>query len=316
MKEISENDKLFIWYFGSKRAVAKTVWERFGEVGNYIEPFFGGGSVYFKRPNFDSDYHLETINDMDGLVINAWRSIKYAPEEVWFHMDGIISETDLRAKQESIIPAIFNLQHQLESDPEFYDAKIAGWWCHGKPAVVGTNWCVPNKKGEPQKVKAQLGTLGRSQYSMGRRHKMPEILEAIQYRMKMTRVLCGDWKKVMKPSVYVYKMRGNDKVGFFLDPPYSDKADYSQVYKNNDFTVAEQVREWCKENGDNPRYRIALCGYSGEHEELEELGWSTHSWSSKTGFGNILQGASSTERTNYKRERVWFSPHCLEAKDE
>ena len=34
----------FPW-FGGKRRVAPEVWERFGDVPNYVEPFFGSGAT-------------------------------------------------------------------------------------------------------------------------------------------------------------------------------------------------------------------------------------------------------------------------------
>lgn len=40
----------FPW-FGGKSKVAGLVWERFGEVENYVEPFFGSGAVLLGRPH-------------------------------------------------------------------------------------------------------------------------------------------------------------------------------------------------------------------------------------------------------------------------
>jgi site-specific DNA-adenine methylase len=37
-------------YFGGKRRIAPVVWERFGNVKTYVEPFFGGGAVFWLRP--------------------------------------------------------------------------------------------------------------------------------------------------------------------------------------------------------------------------------------------------------------------------
>ena len=50
----------FPW-FGGKSRVAPAVWERFGVVRNYVEPFFGSGAVLLARPApFEGP---ETIND-------------------------------------------------------------------------------------------------------------------------------------------------------------------------------------------------------------------------------------------------------------
>jgi hypothetical protein len=49
----------FPW-FGGKARVAGLVWERFGDVRNYVEPFFGGGAVLLGRP---SAPRIETVND-------------------------------------------------------------------------------------------------------------------------------------------------------------------------------------------------------------------------------------------------------------
>ncbi|KKM69533.1 hypothetical protein LCGC14_1449830, partial [marine sediment metagenome] len=39
----------FPW-FGGKRRVADKVWERFGDVPNYVEPFAGSLAVLLERP--------------------------------------------------------------------------------------------------------------------------------------------------------------------------------------------------------------------------------------------------------------------------
>lgn len=37
-------------YFGGKSRVTREVWARFGDVPNYVEPFFGSGAVLLGRP--------------------------------------------------------------------------------------------------------------------------------------------------------------------------------------------------------------------------------------------------------------------------
>lgn len=97
-------------------------------------------------------------------------------------------------------------------------------------------------------------------------------------------------------------------VGVVLDPPYSEGN--QAVYAQRGHGVAHDVRAWCAEHGHIPTLRIALCGYEGEHNELEALGWDKLEWKANGGYGVQSDGEG---RENSKRERVWFSPHCLSA---
>jgi hypothetical protein len=42
-------------YIGGKTRVAPEIWRRFGDVKNYVEPFFGGGAVLLNRPGLGSN---------------------------------------------------------------------------------------------------------------------------------------------------------------------------------------------------------------------------------------------------------------------
>ena len=51
--------------------------------------------------------------------------------------------------------------------------------------------------------------------------------------------------------------------------------------------------------------RIALCGYEGEYEMPES--WERFIWKAQSGYA----ASGGVAEENSKRERVWFSPHCL-----
>jgi hypothetical protein len=87
-----------------------------------------------------------------------------------------------------------------------------------------------------------------------------------------------------------------------LDPPY---AGFDELYGTA--PVSERVRAWCVANGARPDLRIALCGYAGEHDELEALGWRVEAWKATGGYANQSDG----ENENATKERIWFSPACL-----
>lgn len=66
-------------YFGGKSRIAHIVWERFGDVPNYVEPFAGSLAVLLSRPH---EPRIETVNDKDCYVANFWRALKNDPETV------------------------------------------------------------------------------------------------------------------------------------------------------------------------------------------------------------------------------------------
>jgi len=134
--------------------------------------------------------------------------------------------------------------------------------------------------------------------------------QALSYRFRSVRVLCGDWSRAVTPSVTTY----HGIAAVFLDPPYSDDQRESNLYAQDSFTVAHDVRKWCLENGDNPQMRIALCGYS-EHDELEHAGWEKFEWKANGGYGNQGKKPGSRGKANAAREVIWFSPYCVKPGD-
>jgi DNA adenine methylase len=65
-------------YPGSKWSLASWIISHFPEHQTYLEPFFGSGAVLFSKKRSK----LETINDLDGEVVNLFRIIRERPEEL------------------------------------------------------------------------------------------------------------------------------------------------------------------------------------------------------------------------------------------
>jgi D12 class N6 adenine-specific DNA methyltransferase len=377
----SELKAPFPW-FGGKSRVAHLVWERFGEVRNYVEPFAGSLAVLLGNP---SPPGIETVNDKDCLLANFWRALKHDPDGVASWADNPVNEADQHARH-------FWLVHQeqfrerMKTDPGFYDVKIAGWWVWGQCIWIGSGWCarqlphlgdagtgvhrqlphlgdagtgvhrkLPHLGDAGKGVHRQLPHLGDAGKGVHRQlphlgnagtgvhRKRPHLgnagkgvhrqrphlgnvqhrsfiagdltsgtperaflfdyLAALSNRLRRVRVCCGDWKRVLGPSPTT-KL---GLTGIFLDPPYADAAKRtSNLYAIDDLSVAHEVREWALAHGDDPKMRIALCGYEGEH--AMPRGWECVEWKARGGYGS--QG-SGKGRGNARRERIWFSPYCL-----
>lgn len=128
-------------------------------------------------------------------------------------------------------------------------------------------------------------------------------LVSLSERLRRVRVCCGDWARVVGPAVTTCI----GTTGVFLDPPYHGAgAERARVYNTDEDQIFEEVHAWAVANGDNPDLRIALCGYEGAH--AFPAGWTELTWKASGGYGNSARG-----RKNRARERIWFSPHCIDA---
>ena len=65
-------------YPGSTWRIAKQIVELIPQHRSYLEPFFGSGAVLFTKTLSP----IETINDIDGDVVNLFRCVREHPAEL------------------------------------------------------------------------------------------------------------------------------------------------------------------------------------------------------------------------------------------
>jgi len=329
-------------YFGGKRAVAGAVWARFGQVDNYVEPFFGSGAMLLSSPYVPG---VETVNDLDGFIANFWRAVRADPVAVADYVDWPTNENDLLARHLWLVSQRSETTRRLDADPEWYDAKIAGWWCWGACNWIGTGWCsgdgpwqvdgdqvrkLPHVGDAGRGVNRQLPHVGNA--GVGVNRKLPHVGNAGRgVNRQLPHVgnagqgdgQCAVWSEHLAAMMQrlsdrlrrvrvacgdwtrVVSSAVTDRHGLtavFLDPPYAQGAMEYSAGGNNDASISDAVRTWCIANGGNPQLRIAFCGY----EPLAmPAGWRALRWSAPKGY----QNAENAE--NRHREIIWFSPHCL-----
>lgn len=324
-------------YFGGKSRVAHLIWDALGDVEHYVEPFFGSGAVLLARPH---PARCETVNDADGMLANFWRAVSADPDAVAHHAAHPVNEADLHARHLWLVSAKGGIAERLMADPDWHDAKAAGWWVWGISCWIGSGFCsgegpwvnvdgvftkrdtgqgvnrqrphlstyghgvnrqLPHIGGTGRGVNRQLPNLG-----INRKQFLTEWFRELCERLHDTRVACGDWSRVCGPSV----LRSAGGIcGVFLDPPY-DLTMRAAVYATESGCAADVLR-WCAANGADPSLRIVLAGYDGEHNDLEALGWRVTAWKTSGGYGSQSDKAG---RENASKERLWFSPHCLDAR--
>ena len=304
-------------YFGGKRSVASEIWERFGQVAQYIEPFCGSAAVLLAAPHRAS---LEVVCDGSGFIANFWRAVKHQPAAVAQWADYPVSHIDLGARHVWLMAQRERIGAELH-DPDWAgDAKVAGWWLWGQCCWIGSGWCdwfktgqVPHASSAGRGVQAagQVPHAGNAGMGVQAAGQVPHAgnagrgydalltssgrvawqwLHRLADRLERVRVVHGDWSRCLNNHY------GGDGTAVFLDPPYRA---FSALYGSGE-CVADAVARWAAENA---HLRIALCGHQGDYNLP---GWSVVDWSR----GKFTYGGSSTT----DREAVWYSPACHGAK--
>ena len=65
-------------YPGSKKRIASWIIRHMPPHHSYLEPYFGSGAVLFNKPRSN----IETVNDLDGRVVNLFDWIRKDPERL------------------------------------------------------------------------------------------------------------------------------------------------------------------------------------------------------------------------------------------
>ena len=437
--------------FGGKSRISYVVWQYLGNPANYIEPFCFSAANLLGRPHHPK---IETINDENCYVSNFWRAIQADPDKVAEFADWPVNEADLHSRHRWLMgidskplnfdtpflsaawkngwyptagaQRIADFRHRMRTDPDYFDCRVAGYWCWGACCWIGGGWCADQGttsdgntkktlpmighegKGVLSKQKPDLsgdsGAAGRGIHGSGidrqlhqRRpqlsgewgegvgvNKKPSLNNGgndtngfgrgvngrpqlgdefsrgrgvngndhaeicadrrewlinwflqLRDRLRTVRVCCGDWLRVCDSPSVTTRL---GMTGVFLDPPYALNRQRMHAWVNHirgegnppDDAVSEnrngnlyasdsddvdlliaRVHAYCVDRGSDRQMRIVLCGYDGEHNALEEIGWEVIKWKASGGYGN----RSEKGKANAGRERLWISPHCDKSAD-
>ena len=174
---------------GGKTKLKNRIISKIPEHKTYIEPFVGGGSVFFKKPLVEKN----VINDKNKELIGFYKNLR----------DG-----NCKKLQECDIPT---------NEKEFEKAKV-----NRKRSVCG--FLGVNKRSyacdmkNPKFCKAQ--SLPKNNPKGGKIKFMKNACNRYQQKLKKTKILNQDYKTVIK--------KHDNKDSFiYLDPPFYESRKYS-----------------------------------------------------------------------------------------
>lgn len=187
-------------YPGSKWRMAKFIMGFFPEHHSYLEPFAGSLAVLMNKPRS----HIETVNDLDGNVINLFRWIKDDPErlahEIYFTpYSRQIYDEAFRAEPEDSLQKAVNFYIRLNMGHGFRtNGEKVGWRndIQGRErAYASEDWAaLPGR-----------------------------IMEAAE-RLRGVQIEC-------RPAVEVIKRFNFGNVLIYADPPYILSTRHGKQYK-------------------------------------------------------------------------------------
>lgn len=125
-------------YYGGKSRWCDVIWDRFGEVVTYVEPFAGTFAVGLGCP-FPAA--REIMGDTHAAICNIWRSIVLDPVLTAMYACYPTIHQDLTARHRWLVQWYAENHHLFDLDPNFYNSQAAGWWCWGIANWIGGNFC-------------------------------------------------------------------------------------------------------------------------------------------------------------------------------
>jgi DNA adenine methylase len=231
-------------YPGSKWSTANWILSNFPpgyERMTYLEPYFGSGAVFFNKKRSV----IETINDLDGNVVNLFKVIRDHPEEL-----ARLIEFTPWSRQE------YKQSYEITGG-ELEDARrflVRSWQAIGFKSSDITGW--------RNNVKSLNGNV--TDWSL----KLPERIREISSRLKHT----GGYTVQIENQLAVKLIKRHQKNNVFIyaDPPYVKSTRHGRIYRHemNDQNHIELLELLQKHPGS-----VMISGYDNEiYNNLLE-GW-------------------------------------------
>ena len=231
--------KQLIKYPGSKWALAKWIIEHFPEHHSYLEPFFGSGAVLFNK----APAPIETINDIDGNVVNLFECIKEDPEKL--------------ARIISLTPYARDVYDRAYKDSEKDPYEKAAAFITRCDMGHGFR-----QNGE--KAGFKMDIQGReAAYAVRHWNDIPELIMQCALRLKQVQI-------ENRPAIDVIKRFNSEKVLIYADPPYMLETRHGVQYSHE---MSDKDHEELLQALISHKGPVILSGYDNELYNDMLKGW-------------------------------------------
>lgn len=273
LEHVSATTKPILSYYGGKQKMASKIVAMMPRHMMYVEPFFGGGAVLFRKglPEVgDWSYYHEVINDRSELLINFYRVFQ-----------SNFSELYHRILYTPHSEAVYKRSSDMLKDPEKYSDLELAWAYYVNLSqsfshILFGGWRRTRK----------TPTRNEGQTWHNQKRRLISSFERLQY----VTISCTDALKVIE-------QRDSEDAFFYLDPPYpgTDCGHYGGYtlkdlqslvdrlatikgrfilsnYDQPDLRVPEDWKIFnftaCNQTGKRKSTEVVWCNYDPEKVEL------------------------------------------------
>lgn len=188
-------------YPGAKWALAPWIVANLPPHAVYLEPFFGSGAVFFNKPRC----RLETINDLDGRVVNLFRALRESPEAL--------------ARAVYLTPWSAQDHHDCDTDDSITgdaveDARrflVKAWQSHGSDIKWRNGWKHAGRTD---------GSIPAQGWAA-----LPERLMAAAERLRGVQIEC-------RPALEAIARHAGPTCLIYVDPPYPRSTRHRAYYRH------------------------------------------------------------------------------------
>lgn len=243
MKIENEAIRPVLKYPGSKWRLADWIISLMPPHKSYLEPFFGSGAVFFRKPKS----RIETINDMDGEIVNLFRCIREKPEE----LERAVALTPYSRWEYEQAWNRFKAGGRCEGVEAARETLVRYWQSHGSTVVYKGGW--------------KNDVAGREYaYDVRYWRNLPGWIVAAAERLKEAQI-------EQMPAIELIRRFRHPDVLIYADPPYVVSTRKGRQYVV-DMVEDEQhieLLETLKEH----KGPVILSGYENELYEKHLQGW-------------------------------------------
>lgn len=255
-------------YPGAKWRLAPWILQQMPQHESYLEPYFGSGGVFFNK----APSRIETLNDLDGEVVNFFRICRERPEEL---ADALRLTPWAREERTA---AYDPTEDVLEKARRF---AVRCWQTFGAHPRKTQGWRHTTGK-----------TLGGGSDNPKLWARLPECVAEASKRLLQAQFEC-------RPAIDVIRTRNSPEVLVYADPPYlqETRTAHGDAYSHEmtDTDHEELLHALLQHKG-----VVLLSGYDSDMYNDILRGWTKETVSTQA------------ERGVRRKECLWINPAGIE----